>query len=418
MKVEVIAIGDELLIGQTVNTNASWIGSQFALCGAHVNYGTTIKDTEEDIIGALDTAFGRVDVIIMTGGLGPTKDDITKATLCKYFNTELEINQEILDSVRTFFEVRGRKMLDINIQQAALPKAAKPLQNELGTAPGMWFEKEGKVLVSLPGVPYEMKHLMGERVIPRLAEKYEMKAIYHRTLYTQGIGESYLAEQIEEIEDEIRASGISLAYLPSPGLVRLRLTSDRTKKNQEMIEGFLDRISERLPQYVYSREKGELSAVIGKLLISEQKTVGTVESCTGGKLASEFVSISGSSSYFMGSVVSYSNEIKEDVVGVDSDMLITHGAVSQQVVEQMAAKGRVRLGVDYCLATSGVAGPTGGSLEKPVGMVWIGLATEDHVYSRCFQFGNSRDRNIRSAVLTAMNLLRCELLGINIEKSS
>ena len=418
MNAEVIAIGDELLIGQTINTNASWIGAQLALCGASVKYATVIQDTEKDIIDAVDHALSRVDVVIITGGLGPTKDDITKITLCKYFDTELEINEEVLAHVRSFFEKRGREMLDVNVQQAAIPKAAQVLQNDLGTASGMWFEKDGKVVVSLPGVPYEMKHLITERVIPRLSDQYEMKAIYHRTLYTQGIGESYLAERISDIEDDIRTNGIGLAYLPSPGQVRLRLTSDRSVERQDQIEAYLDRIEERLPQYVYGRKKGDLSEVLGDILKEQGKTVGTVESCTGGKLAGELVAISGSSSYFMGSIVSYSNEIKKDVVGVDADALEKYGAVSQQVVEQMAQNGRQKLGVDFCMATSGVAGPNGGSEEKPVGMVWIAVASENDVISKCFQFGNSRERNIRSSVLTAMNMLRCKLTGINIEKSN
>jgi nicotinamide-nucleotide amidase len=304
-------------------------------------------------------------------------------------------------------------MLKVNIQQAALPKGCQILKNDVGTASGMWFEKNGKVLVSLPGVPYEMKHLMLTRVFPKLIEQFPMQAIYHRTLKTQGIGESYLAERISDIEDDIRANGISLAYLPSPGQVRLRLTSEMDDQKKVQIEGYINQIEKRLPRYVYGRDKDALNEVVGKLLLDKGLTVGTVESCTGGGLASEIVAVPGSSVYFMGSFVSYSYELKSSLVGVNMADIIEKGAVSETVVIQMATGGRKTLGVDYCLAASGIAGPGGGTIDKPVGTVWIALATPDRVIAKKFLFGEDRKRNIRKTVLTALNLLRCELLEIS-----
>ena len=270
MKVEIISIGDELLIGQTVNTNATWLGTEFSMRGASVNYTTVIRDVKEDILQAVDIAFSRVDVIIMTGGLGPTKDDITKYTLCEYFDTELVLNEEVLERVRGFFEARGVEMLDVNIKQAEMPKAARVLTNDMGTASGMWFDQDGKVLISLPGVPYEMKHLMTDRAFPILMEQFEMNALYHQTLHTQGIGESYLADRIEDIETDIRNNGFGLAYLPSASQVRLRVSSERSELNAKKITGYLNQIEERLPQYVYGREEDRLSDVLGKWMIKHR----------------------------------------------------------------------------------------------------------------------------------------------------
>jgi len=417
MKVEVIAIGDELLIGQTVNTNATWIGATFSAIGASVTYNTVIQDKRDDILFAVDQALKRVDVVIMTGGLGPTNDDITKSTLCQYFDTSLEINEEVLAHVKAFFDARGREMLDVNVQQAALPKTAKVLKNDLGTAPGMWFDVDDRVLISLPGVPYEMKHLISDRALPQLIDKFEMKAIYHQTVHTQGIGESYLADRIQDIETEIRAQGIGLAYLPSPGIVRLRLTSEKESHSVELIESFLRQIEARLPQYVFGRGEAQLSKVVGDILTGKNATIGTVESCTAGTLSSMLVSVPGSSGYFQGSIVSYSNELKNQFVGVSQESLDNYGAVSEQVVREMAERGRERLGVDYCLSTSGIAGPGGGSEAKPVGTVWIGVASPERTIAKKFLFGDHRERNIRMTVLTALNLLRCELLNIKVEKS-
>lgn len=412
MTVEIISIGDELLIGQTVNTNATWLGTEFSLRGGSIIHTTVIRDVKEDIVEAVDRAFSRVDVIIMTGGLGPTKDDITKHTLCEYFDTKLELNKEVLERVQAFFEARGRVMLDVNVKQAEMPQLATVLRNDMGTASGMWFDHNNKVLISLPGVPYEMKHLMTERAFPKLEEQFEMRAIYHQTLQTQGIGESYLAERIEDLETDIRNNGFGLAYLPSASQVRLRISSELSKLNQEKIEGYLKQIEKRLPQYVYGRERDRLAEVVGDWLKKNNKTVGTVESCTGGAIASEIVSVSGSSKYFMGSMVTYSYGLKSKLVGVNMTDIEEQGAVSETVVLQMAEGGREALDVDYCIAASGIAGPGGGTADKPVGTVWIGIAGPNGTFAQKFLFGDQRDRNIERTVLTAMNLLRCEVLNI------
>lgn len=412
MSIELISIGDELLIGQTVNTNAAWMGAEFSLRGGNVVHTTVIQDTEEAIIDAVDRAFSRVDVIIMTGGLGPTKDDITKYTLCKYFDTTLEVNDGVLEHVKSFFTARGKEMLDVNVQQAALPVAASLLKNEVGTASGMWFEKDGKVLISLPGVPYEMKHLMNRWVFDKLSKQFPMTAIYHQTLKTQGLGESFFAERIEDIETEIRSKGIGLAYLPSPGQLRLRITSDATEENEAIIENFLSQIERRLPRYVYGRGGDVLNEIVGKLLLEKKATIGTIESCTGGALASEIVAVPGSSAYFEGSFVTYSYDLKSSLAGVKMSDIKKFGAVSEEVVIQMAVGGQKTLGVDYCLAASGIAGPGGATPGKPVGTVWIALATPTKVVAQKFLFGDHRERNIRKTVLTALNLLRCDLLGL------
>lgn len=412
MKVEIISIGDELLIGQTVNTNATWLGTEFALRGGNVVHTTVVRDVKEDILDAIDRAFSRVDVIIVTGGLGPTKDDITKHTLCAYFNTELVVNEEVLSRVRAYFESRGKEMLDVNINQAEVPSNAIVLKNEMGTASGMWFDHNEKVLISLPGVPYEMKHLMTDRAFPLLTERFEMKALYHRTVQTQGIGESYLAERIEDIETDIRNNGFGLAYLPSSSQVRLRISSEKSDSNEKKIEGYLQQIETRLPRYAFGRENDRLTEVIGAWFLKNKKTIGTVESCTGGAIASEIIATSGASEYFLGSTVTYSYELKSKLVGVSMDDIQNDGAVSESVVRQMAEGGRKTLGVDYCIAASGIAGPNGGTDDKPVGTVWIGIAGPNGTSAQRFLFGDHRDRNIERTVLTALNLLRCEVLGL------
>jgi len=417
MKVEVISIGDELLIGQTVNTNASWMGMALRDIGANIDYGTVIRDEKSMMRDAFDLAFSRVDVVLVTGGLGPTKDDITKKVLCEYFGTELVQNDEVLAHVRGFFESRGRKMLDVNILQAHVPSNATVLHNNFGTAPGMWFEHEGKILVSMPGVPYEMKSIMTDHVIPRLEDRFELDKLYYRTLQIQGMGESYIAELIKDIEEELRTDELSLAYLPSPGLVRLRVSAKDTSVNREKIQGYISRIEDLLPKHAFGYEDDSLPEVIGKLLRDRGETVTTIESCTGGAVAAAITSIPGASDYFHGATVTYSDAIKSGVVGVESKTLKQFGAVSQQTVEEMAHGGRKLMNATYGVALSGIAGPEGGTDEKPVGTVWIAIATSEGVFSKKCLFEKDRSRNIRRSVLTALNLLRCEILGLNVEKS-
>ena len=416
MKAEILSIGDELLIGQTINTNASWIGVECSLRGIRIVKVTTIQDDKLAILKAVDEAMSFADVVFVTGGLGPTKDDITKHTLCEYFDTKLEIHPPTLRQIEDFFTSRNRPMLETNIRQAELPADCTILENKYGTAAGMWFEKEGKVLISMPGVPYEMKGIMTEQVFPRLKEQFELKALYHYTIQTQGIGESFLADRIQDWENRVRDLGFGLAYLPSPGMVKLRITSYEGESRKKEIQDLFEELRIRFPQYIFGDQDDNLPTVVGRLLRSVHKTVATVESCTGGALAHSIVTIPGSSDYFMGSFLTYSNQLKMQLAEVKEDDLINYGAVSSQVVEQMAVNGRKKLGVDYCIATSGIAGPDGGSEKKPVGTIWIAIASENQVVSKLFQFGDNRERNIQMTVLSALNLLRCTILNISSEK--
>jgi nicotinamide-nucleotide amidase len=314
MNVIVISIGDELLIGQTVNTNASWIGQEISKLGGNVIEGLTISDKAQDILFAVDYAIKKSDVVIITGGLGPTKDDITKHTLATYFETELEIHQPTLDKITAYFLSRNRPMLESNIQQAALPKDCLILSNNYGTAAGMWFEKNGKIVISLPGVPYEMKGIMTEEVFPRMKERFQLNSMYHKTILTQGIGESFLAEKLVDWENRVREAGFGLAYLPSPGIVKLRISSPHGEKDKEIIEDYLCEVKNTLPEAVFGYENETLPEIIGNLLRQKKLKIGTVESCTSGLLANQIVSISGASDYFEGSLLTYSYKLKEEIL--------------------------------------------------------------------------------------------------------
>jgi len=413
VRIEIISIGDELLIGQTINTNASWIGAELASLGYKVNHVSTISDDKWAIIDAIDSAVKKSGLVIITGGLGPTKDDITKKVLCEYFDTELVINEEVLQHVKGFFEKRNRPMLDVNIQQAAVPEKSTVLFNQNGTAPGMLFEKDGAFVVSMPGVPYEMKGIFRDHVIPLVQEKFGSRSIYQHTVLTQGIGESFLAHQFSDWENRVEEAGLSIAYLPSPGMVKVRLTSFRGEEDKELIEGFFNELRRGIPKHVYGEGEETLPEVIGKLLSYKNQTLGTVESCTSGAIGAAITTISGSSAYFNGGLMTYSNEMKTVLANVNPKTIEKFGAVSQEVVEEMSKNGRQVLGTDWCIAVSGVAGPTGGTEEKPVGTVWISIASEKSVTSQRFLFGDNRERNLQMTVLTALNLLRCNLLGIN-----
>lgn len=416
MKVAFVSIGDELLIGQTLNTNAAWLGEVFSARGFDVEICLTVGDEEREISEGVDLALKSAEVVVVTGGLGPTKDDITKSVLTNYFQTQLVYNEEVMSHVRSFFEKRGREMTENNISQAWLPESAKILKNELGTAPGMWFEHKGKVLLSLPGVPYELKHLLSDELLDQLQKRFSIKALIHKTIHVQGIGESFLADRISDLEDDLRQAGMGLAYLPSPGLIRLRITGFDSIEHQEKTNYFVAELLRRMPHRVIDTAL-DLSAFVGELLRSSLKSLSTSESCTGGALAAEIVRIPGSSDYFYGSVVAYANEAKTKLLAVDPEVIAKHGAVSQPVVEQMARECRRILQTNYSLAASGIAGPNGETDKYPVGTVWIALATPEKVLSRKFQFGTDRERNIRMTVLSALNMLRCELSGILDEKS-
>ncbi len=414
INVEIISIGDELLIGQTINTNASWMGAQLAANGIKVSHVVTISDTWEAITGALQEADKRSQVVLITGGLGPTKDDITKQVLCSYFDTKLVLNESVLNHVESFFIKRNRPMLEVNKMQAMVPEACEVLFNEQGTAPGMLFEKNETIFVSMPGVPYEMKYLMEAHVIPRLRAKFPLKKLVQKTYLTQGIGESFLAEKLSDWENHLRDEGLDLAYLPSPGMVKLRISS--SSGDQDRVAHYGEELKKMIPVYLYGEEEETLPEVVGKLLTVKGETIGTVESCTGGSIMASLTSVSGSSAYVLGGFITYSNDLKIKLAHVGSETLEDFGAVSEETVLEMAAGGKKELGVDWCISVSGIAGPLGGSDEKPVGTVWIAIDGPKSKISRKFLFGTDRQRTVQMTVLTALNLLRCEILGINIEK--
>jgi nicotinamide-nucleotide amidase len=409
MIAEILSIGDELLIGQTTNTNASWLGSELAKMGARVIRIKTISDDKKEIISALENLHPSTNCLIITGGLGPTKDDITKYTLCEFFETELEIHQPTLEKIQAYFAARNRPMLESNNLQAALPKDCLLLNNSYGTASGMWFEKNDVITISLPGVPYEMKGIMTEEVFPRLKSRFNLKAIYHKTALTQGIGESFLAEKIKDWENRVREEGFGLAYLPSPGMVKLRITSYNGSIDTKKIDSYFKELKSIIPQALWGFEQETLPELIGKLLTQKCLTIGTIESCTGGLLANSIVSNSGASHYFTGSLITYSNDQKHRLANVSVDSILNFGAVSEEVAIEMANRAKERLGVDICISTTGIAGPDGGTEDKPVGLVWIAIAFKNKTIARKFQFGDNRERNMQMTVLSALNWLRFEL---------
>mgnify|MGYP001303858113 FL=1 len=413
MKCEVISIGDELLIGQTINTNASWIGEQLNNFGFTISHGAIISDNKNDIILALNNASNRSDIIIITGGLGPTNDDITKHTLTEYFNTSLERNKDIEKNIVAYFKSVNRPILKSNLDQALLPLSCEVLSNSRGTASGMWFEKDNIIYISLPGVPYEMKGIMQEHVFPKLLTKMGGETVVvNKTIRTHGMGESFLAEIIKSWEDKLEINNIKLAYLPSPGIVKLRLSVIGLDKLilERKLKETIDELKALIPDQIYGYGNATMEGVVGKLLKERNLTIATAESCTGGSVAKMLTSISGSSSYFNGAIVSYNNQSKVDLLNVDFKDIDDYGAVSQQVVEQMAEGVRNKLHTDYGISTSGIAGPSGGTKEKPVGTVWIAVASKNRIVSKKIKLGYNRERNMHVSSISVLNLLRLELL--------
>jgi nicotinamide-nucleotide amidase len=412
MIADIINIGDELLIGQVINTNASWMAERLNSIGIRVRQVTAISDSGDHIKISIDEAFRFSDLVILTGGLGPTKDDITKHVLAEYYNSKLVMHEPTLQHVEHFFNMRGRTITELNRRQAEIPECCEPLTNLNGTAPGMWFEKNDKILVSVPGVPFEMKALMEDQILPRLAARINGDVILHKTVLTQGVGESFLADLIAEWEDALPAN-IRLAYLPQPGIVRLRLTATGNNRGylEQAISQQLDSLMKLIPGYVFGFDGETLESVAGELLRNAVATICTVESCTGGYLAHMITRVPGSSDYFKGSVVAYSNELKTNLLGIDHGLIEKHGAVSREVVAAMASSARNLLNCTYALATSGIAGPAGGSPEKPVGTVWIALAGPNGLTAKQFLFGNNRERNIHITALAALNMLRLVIKG-------
>jgi nicotinamide-nucleotide amidase len=411
-KVVIVSIGDEILIGQINNTNAVWMAEKLNASGFSTVEITTISDDAGAILSTLERVGKIADLVVVTGGLGPTKDDLTKQTICRFFGSRLVLNEEILEHVRRFFAQRNKELTELNRRQAEVPDNCTPIHNELGTAPGMHFEKEGVHYVFMPGVPFEMKYIMESWVIPEMSRRLEPETIVQKTVLTHGLGESFLAERIAEWENALPPH-IKLAYLPSPGRVRLRLRaidSDRDKLQKEIDEE-IEKLKAIIPELIYGYDDDRMEEIIGVMLREKGETLATAESCTGGYIAHKITEIPGSSDYFLGSVVAYSNEIKRDVLGVSEKDLEDYGAVSEPVIRQMAEGVRRKFGADYALATSGIAGPGGGTPEKPVGTIWIALATPHKTIAKRYQFGEHRIRNINFSFQTAVNMLRMELLG-------
>lgn len=409
MLAEIITIGDELLIGQVIDTNSAWMAEQLNLIGIKVHQITSISDDQNHILTTLNEASERAQLILITGGLGPTKDDITKQTLCKYFDTSLVFSEEAYANVEKIFSSRGYAVSELNRLQAMVPANCRVIANPNGTAPCMWFEKDDCIYVSMPGVPFEMKAIMEQEIIPQLLDKLN-KVIIHRTILTEGVGESHLASIIELWEDSL-PSFIKLAYLPQPGMVRLRLTAYGTDRNE--LQSAIDKAEKELypfaGNYIFGFDTDTMESVVGQLLRDKGMTLSTAESCTGGNIAQLITSIAGSSDYFKGSIVAYSNEIKENLLGVPHQVLVEHGAVSEQTVIAMAEGIRNRFATDYAISVSGIAGPGGGTPEKPVGTTWIAVATPTETIARKFMFGEHRGRNIRKASISALNMLRGKL---------
>ena len=408
MQAEIITIGDEILIGQIVDTNSAWIGEQFNLNGIEIMQITSVRDNSDQIKDALKSAEGRADLVVITGGLGPTKDDITKKVLCEYFETELEFHQATLDHIIERFNLHGIDMNKLNRDQAMLPANCSVLPNKLGTAPGMWFERNNTIFVSMPGVPFEMQYLVEFELLPRLRKTGKTKAIYHKTVLTQGVPESMLAERIADWEDAL-PQHIKLAYLPNPMAVRLRLTArgEDVETLKQDVEHEIEKLKPIISESIYGYNNETLAEVIGRMLVERGKTLGVAESCTGGYISHLVTSVPGCSDYYLGSVVSYSNNIKEKVLGVKAETLEKNGAVSEEVALQMVEGVKKILGVDYAVSTTGIAGPTGGTPDKPVGTVWIAISGPNNTFAKKYVFvGDHREHNITRSAQTALQMLR------------
>lgn len=406
MKSTIITIGDEILIGQILDTNSRYISQALNRIGVVVTERTSIGDSAEQIVSTLDRALAQSDVVIITGGLGPTKDDITKHTLARYYNSELVYNEKVGSFVEQLLARRGIAFTELNRGQAMVPQCCTVLHNAHGTAPGMWFERDGKVVVSLPGVPFEMRHLIDDSVVPMLAERFELKAIVHRTMITSGIAESILAERIATWEDNL-PDVLHLAYLPAPNVVRLRLSAYEVdgQSVRRMIDDEFDKLKGIIPEAIVGFEDATVEQLVHRWMTENGKTLSVAESCTGGAIAAKFTAMAGASVYFNAGVVSYSNEAKRDILGVNMDDIVRYGAVSETVAIQMAEGVRRAGQSDYAVSTTGIAGPTGGSAEKPVGTVWIGVATPMGSFAVLKNCGTDRSQIIDRATAYAIKLL-------------
>ena len=418
MTAYLLTIGDEILIGQVVDTNSVWLSQQFNLNGIRVVGKATVSDTHEAIFNAVSAAMEVADIVITTGGLGPTKDDITKKVLAELFESDMEFHQATYDFISDYFQKIGRKVPDAMRHQATLPTKAEILPNGVGSAPGMWFDLDGKAVVSLPGVPHEMKHLITEQVLPRIKSRFATKPLVHRTILTCGEGESAIAERLEQFENDL-PKHIKLAYLPSTGQVRLRLSGvwngaadvDGESLLEAEVNGFTEELKAILGPLVFGEGKQTLPEVVGALLLEKGLTLGSAESCTGGHVAHQITTIPGSSAWYPGSVVTYSYELKTMLLGVKPETLATHGAVSEECVVEMSEGLLKRLGCDVSVAISGIAGPGGGLPNKPVGTVWMAVSDKNRTVAKLYTFGQDRLKNIERSSTYALNMVRRFLEG-------
>lgn len=412
MKCTILCIGDELLIGQTLNTNVQWISQRMNEIGIDVIHHITLSDDEKDIIFCLDNAMATSQIILLTGGLGPTSDDITKEVLCTYFGGKLEFNKAAFENIERIFTNRKILIDEATTQVAYLPDVCEVIPNKNGTAAGMIFTKNDKTIISMPGVPYEMYAMVTDGVIPFLKSRYKLPYILHKTFLTAGVGETFLADKLKEFE-QTKDRRIKLAYLPSVGKVRLRLTIKGENKPElsALIDAAQAEVLVKIGSYVYGFDDDLLEAEIGKILLHKKLTLGTAESCTGGYIAHLITSISGSSQYFKGSIIAYANEIKQKLLQVNENTINIHGAVSEQTVAEMLAGALQNLNVDIAIAVSGVAGPNGGTSDKPVGTVYIGVASKQKQLIKRMLFTNNRERNIELTATQALVLLRTFLLN-------
>jgi len=411
MNAEIITIGNEILIGQITDTNTTFIAEQLTLNGIQVSNTQTVPDARRSIINAINLAISRAGLVIITGGLGPTNDDITKKTLCEFFETELIINEEVLADVKNLILRRSKTINESNRKQAEVPKSAVVLRNTVGTAPGLWLEKNHVIVVALPGVPFEMKYLMLNEVLPRIKKNFNLPFIVHKTINTYGMPESSLSEKLADWEKNLNEK-MELAYLPSPKGIKLRLTYVGKQKNilENAVNEQVEKLKLIIPELIFGYGETSLENAVAELLISQGKTVATAESCTGGYIAHLLTSISGSSAFFKGSVVAYANSVKEDVLHVSKENITNYGAVSEAVVKEMALQAKKMMNTDFAIATSGIAGHEGGTADKPVGTVWIAVATDNEVIARLHNFFVLREINIMHAASSALNMLRIKLL--------
>jgi len=407
---ELLTIGDEILYGQIVDTNSQWMSVALNAIGVKVIRKTTVGDQEDEILTAFAEAEKRADIILITGGLGPTSDDLTKPLLARYFNCEMKIHADALEDVTAFFKSRGRELTEINRQQASLPVCCEKITNAMGTAPGMWFEHHGKVFMSMPGVPHEMKRMMTDSVIPKLKQKFKTPVIYHKVIRTIGIGESFLSDKISDWEKAL-PDHMKLAYLPSLGEVKLRLTGfgDSLESLEHEATHQVEKLKDKIDPFIFGYGEDPIEVVIGNTLREKKLTLSIAESCTGGYLSHLITSVPGSSEYFLGSMIPYSYEIKMRQLGVKPETLEKYGAVSEPTINEMANVVRARFNTDIGVATSGIAGPGGATPDKPVGTVWIGYSDKHHTVTKKLQLSNDRMINIRLASIAVLNLIRQSL---------